>query len=154
MPNELNYRVEIVKLSEEDGGGYLAIVPRLHGCISDGETPEDALKNVQDAIKCWIKTAKEKGKKIPPEEEYREESEHSGKLLLRIPKSMHKTLSEMAEEEGVSLNNLIQNLLSFAIGYKRAKKDISSDYRPVFNDIIIESLIGKWKKVDNVELVN
>jgi predicted RNase H-like HicB family nuclease len=33
--------------------------------MSDGETPEEALRNVQDAIKCWIETAKEKGRAIP-----------------------------------------------------------------------------------------
>ena len=59
---EKNYRIEITRLSNEDGGGFLATVPALSGCMSDGETQEEALVNVQDAIKCWIETAEELGR--------------------------------------------------------------------------------------------
>jgi hypothetical protein len=45
----LEYAVRIERLAESDGGGYLATVPDLPGCMSDGVTPEDALKNVQEA---------------------------------------------------------------------------------------------------------
>ena len=51
---KLEYSVRIERLAESDGGGYLAIVPDLPGCMSDGETPEEALKNVQEAIASWI----------------------------------------------------------------------------------------------------
>ena len=47
---KLEYSVRIERLAEGDGGGYLATVPGLPGCMSDGETPEEALKNVQEAI--------------------------------------------------------------------------------------------------------
>jgi predicted RNase H-like HicB family nuclease len=140
VTNKLDYKVEIIKISEEDGGGYLAFVPKLPGCMSDGETPEEALKNVQDAIKCWIETAKEKGRPIPLPEEYREENEYSGKILLRIPKSMHKMLHEMAQEEGVSLNNLIQNLLSFAVGYKKSSRESFRSFTSL--------LVGKTAEVN------
>jgi antitoxin HicB len=61
----LEYEVRIQPLSPEDGGGYLATVPSLPGCISDGETPEDALRNVQDAIQTWIDAAKSYGMAVP-----------------------------------------------------------------------------------------
>src|SRR5271170_4974606 len=56
---KLEYAVRIERLAEGDGGGYLATVPDLPGCMSDGETPEEALKNVQEAIVSWIEAAKE-----------------------------------------------------------------------------------------------
>lgn len=62
----LAYRIEIVPLSKDDGGGYLASVPDLPGCMSDGETPEEALRNVQDAIESWIEAARELKMDIPP----------------------------------------------------------------------------------------
>jgi antitoxin HicB len=62
---KLEYAVRIERLAENDGGGYLATVPDLPGCMSDGETPEDALKNVQDAIASWIEAAKEWKLDIP-----------------------------------------------------------------------------------------
>jgi antitoxin HicB len=56
---KLEYSVRIDRLAEGDGGGYLAVVPELPGCMSDGATPEEALRNVQDAIGSWIQSAKE-----------------------------------------------------------------------------------------------
>ena len=56
---KLEYAVRIERLAEGDGGGYLAIVPDLPGCMSDGDTPEEALSNVQEAIASWIESAKE-----------------------------------------------------------------------------------------------
>jgi antitoxin HicB len=55
----LEHFVLIERLVESDGGGYLAAVPDLPGCMSDGETPEEALKNVLEAITAWIEAAKE-----------------------------------------------------------------------------------------------
>lgn len=50
-------KVEIIKL--EDDEGYLAYVSKPPNCMSYGKTPEEALRNLQDTIKYWIKTAKE-----------------------------------------------------------------------------------------------
>ncbi|SFZ83546.1 Predicted nuclease of the RNAse H fold, HicB family [Devosia enhydra] len=63
--NLLRYPVIIEPLSEDDGGGFFATVPDLPGCMSDGETPEEALINVQDAIAAWIEAATENGQPIP-----------------------------------------------------------------------------------------
>jgi hypothetical protein len=46
--------VVIEPLSDEDGGGFLATVPELPGCVSDGEARAEALANVEDAIATWI----------------------------------------------------------------------------------------------------
>jgi antitoxin HicB len=62
---KLEYAVRIERLAENDGGGYLAIVPDLPGCMSDGATPEEALKNVQEAIVSWIEAAKEWKQDVP-----------------------------------------------------------------------------------------
>ena len=62
---KLEYAVRIERLAESDGGGYLAIVPDLPGCMSDGETPEEALKSVQEAIASWFEAAKEWKQDIP-----------------------------------------------------------------------------------------
>ncbi|WP_439492234.1 type II toxin-antitoxin system HicB family antitoxin [Bosea sp. (in: a-proteobacteria)] len=61
----LAYRVVIEPLSPADGGGYFATVPDLPGCMSDGETAEEALLNVQDAIVCWNEAANEMGRTVP-----------------------------------------------------------------------------------------
>lgn len=62
---KLAYRIVIEPLSKGDGGGYFATAPDLPGCMSDGETPEEALINVQDAILSWIEAATELGREVP-----------------------------------------------------------------------------------------
>lgn len=52
--SKLEYSVVVEPLSLDEGGGFIATVPDLPGCMSDGETPEEALANVQDAITAWI----------------------------------------------------------------------------------------------------
>jgi len=61
-----DYEMHIRPLSEDEGGGYLATVPELPGCMSDGESPQEALENVFDAIACWIEAAEEMGRAVPP----------------------------------------------------------------------------------------
>jgi antitoxin HicB len=59
------YAVVIEPLSKEDGGGFLATVPDLPGCMSDGDTREEAARNVEDAIASWLEEARSVGREIP-----------------------------------------------------------------------------------------
>jgi antitoxin HicB len=60
-----NYPVVLEALPDKEGGGFLATVPDLPGCMSDGETQAEALANVQDAIVSWVEAATEMGRTIP-----------------------------------------------------------------------------------------
>jgi antitoxin HicB len=59
------YAIIVEPLLPEDGGGFIATVPDLPGCMSDGETPQEALQNVQDAIRVWIEAAIDMGHAVP-----------------------------------------------------------------------------------------
>lgn len=61
-----DYEIDINPLPPEDGGGFVAVAPELPGCRSDGETPEEALRNGYDAVACWIEAAIEMGRGVPP----------------------------------------------------------------------------------------
>jgi predicted RNase H-like HicB family nuclease len=61
----LEYPVLLEPLPPEEGGGFLATVPDLPGCMSDGESPEEAIANVQDAILAWMEAARDLGHDIP-----------------------------------------------------------------------------------------
>jgi len=56
----------IEPLSEEDGGGFVATVPDLPGCMSDGDTRVEAARNIEDAILCWLQEARALGRAVPP----------------------------------------------------------------------------------------
>jgi antitoxin HicB len=59
------YEIRVTPLSQEDGGGYMAMVPDLDGCVSDGETPQEAVANAMDAIAQWLQAHREMGRDIP-----------------------------------------------------------------------------------------
>jgi predicted RNase H-like HicB family nuclease len=61
----LEYPIVVEPLPAEEGGGFVATVPDLPGCMSDGETPEEAVSNVQDAIVTWIEAARDVGHAVP-----------------------------------------------------------------------------------------
>ena len=103
----LPYRMEIVE--DRDEGGFVVSYPDLPGCITCGETVESAVASAQDAKKAWLEAALEDG--IPIREPDDLES-YSGQFKLRIPKSLHKSLTEHAKREGISMNQYCVYLLS------------------------------------------
>jgi len=60
-----NYEIRVKTLPPEDGGGFLAWVPDLPGCASDGSTPTEAVENATQAIDEWIEEAVRQGRAIP-----------------------------------------------------------------------------------------
>lgn len=112
----LDYPFTIRCLSKDNGGGYLIEFPDLPGCMSDGESIEEAMQNGSDAVYSWIAATKEMGREIP--EPYSSEK-HSGKWVQRVPKSIHLRLVQKAEQEGVSLNTLVITILAEALGQNK-----------------------------------
>ena len=56
---------EIIIYWSEDDKSFLAEVPELPGCMADGTTQEDALKNIKAIMEEWLETAKSLGRSIP-----------------------------------------------------------------------------------------
>ena len=63
--SKLQYPFNISTLPADEGGGYLIEFPDLPGCISDGETIDEAIANGKEALLSWIETAKQHGDEIP-----------------------------------------------------------------------------------------
>lgn len=110
----LPYRLEIVPDVEE--GGFGARYPDLPGCVTCGETMEQAIVNALDAKTAWLQAALEDGVEIPEPVEAVDLSEYSGQFKLRIPKSLHRSLSVHAKKEGISMNQYCLYLLSMNDG--------------------------------------
>lgn len=110
-----------IKFTEEDGIFYTEVV-ELPGCWSEGKTPDEAFLNTKESMKLWIETALERGIKVPLPQE--EEKDYSGKIVLRMPKTLHKNLSEKADKENVSLNHYLVYLLSSNFSIVNAQKTV------------------------------
>ncbi len=110
----LPYTIELRNTPDE---GWFARVKELPGCMSQGETAEDAIANIQEAMHLWLEVSLEQGDAIP---EPRMEEAYSGKFVVRVPRSLHRDLAETAEREGVSLNQYINSALAQSVGVMRA----------------------------------
>lgn len=98
---KLPYNIIIQQINDESGKYYYARVMELDGCQSDGETIDEAYKNVMDAMEGYIETKLENGFDVPVPQST---ENYSGKFVVRIPKSLHMSLAAEAAREGVSLN--------------------------------------------------
>ena len=106
----LPYRMEIIPDKEE--GGYTAKYPDLPGCLTCAETIEELVANAEDAKKVWLTAALEDGIKIAEPQQDDDLHAYSGQFKLRIPRSLHKSLSVHAKQEGVSMNQYCLYLLT------------------------------------------
>lgn len=117
------YPFTIRPLSSEEGGGYLIEYPDVPGCISDGETPEEAILNGRDALKCSLLTLKEFGRPIPKPGAI---GGASGQWRQRVPKTLHARLVERAKQDGVSLNTLVTAMIAEGIGKRQRRRTPAS----------------------------
>jgi antitoxin HicB len=114
---QTEYAIFLRPLAGEDGGGWLATVPDLPGCMADGDTGQEALENVRGAIESWKEEAAEIGKPIPAP------GTSLGQWRQRVPRTLHVMLKEVAEREGVSLNQLVTAMLAESLGRRFGGRD-------------------------------
>jgi len=115
----LSLPYHIVLLREETGdekGRWKASVEELPGCEASGASSEEAARAIYGAMEKWIGEALEKGAAVP---EPRSQSNSSGRLLLRMPQTLHAELARHADREEVSLNGYITGLLASAVGWQQ-----------------------------------
>ena len=115
MKPAFDYPFELRPLEFAEGGGWLVVFPDLPGCMSDGETPEEAVANGRDAVSAWIEAARQAGRDIP-----RPGESPSGKFIARIPRSLHIRLAARARQEGVSMNALVSAFLAEGLGRRES----------------------------------
>src|SRR5579875_3536314 len=72
----LPYRIELIP---SEDGGYVVLMPELPGCISQGETVEEAMEMIRDAQFGWLTVALEDGRNVPLPRQT-SEREYSGKF--------------------------------------------------------------------------
>ena len=107
----LNYPMLIEKIYDEGELLFTASIKELPGLIVYGESLEEIYDEIELAKADWIEANLEWGRKIKEPLENSLE-EYSGKITLRIPKTLHKEVKERSEIEGVSLNQTIVQLIN------------------------------------------
>jgi predicted RNase H-like HicB family nuclease len=112
------YHIVLVPDESEDGYvGWVASVSELPGCLAQGKTAGEALEHIEEAKLEWIAAQLADGKPVP---EASPDPSGSGKVLIRMPASLHDRMAWEAERQGVSLNQLCVALLSGGVGWQLA----------------------------------
>ena len=123
---EQPYHIELVKL-DAPGDGWSAHVEELPGCESRGATPESAAAGVEEAMRTWIADAIAQGRDVPKP---RSAASHSGRLLVRMPQSLHAELARAAEREEISLNQFITSSLASAVHWRGGSGEPTAAQNP------------------------
>lgn len=94
-------------------GTFTAEILEFPGCISVGKTIEETYERLERVAESWIEAALSLGQTIPPPTEIQGAG---GKIVLRLPKSLHRQLILISEREGTSLNQFILSAISEKVG--------------------------------------
>lgn len=107
--NAKNYKVEVAGLNDKDENGYKVDIPAFNATLF-----LDDLTNLQEMIDVTIESAIAERQKngLPIPKPDAEEASYSGRISLRIPRRLHKSLTNQAKEQKVSLNQYLLYLLS------------------------------------------
>jgi len=110
------YQFTVRPLSKEEGGGFLVEYPDIPGCMSDGETIQEAVRNGREALRDCLDVFAESGRKLP------KPTIEAAQWRQRLPRTLYSKLARQAESEGVSINSLVTAIIAEAIGGKQAQK--------------------------------
>lgn len=92
---------------------YTAQIMEFPGCVAQGDSPEEAYANLERTAGGWIQAALDMGQLIP---EPAANQTFGGKILLRLSRSLHRQVADLADREGVSLNQFIVTALAEKAG--------------------------------------
>jgi antitoxin HicB len=124
---DLHYYLQLeypFRVEPDPDGGFVASIPDLPGCYSAGKTKQEAVERLEESRVAWIESYYAIHHKAP---EPAAPSSFSGRILLRMPKYLHRKLHDAAQSEGISINQYAISLL--AEGITRAESGHLSNQR-------------------------
>ena len=118
----LQYPFQVIA---DPDGGYVIIFPDLPGCMTQADSVDEIPEMAEDARRAWVAAVYEDGEDVPlpsyPEE-------YSGKFNVRLPRSLHRSLAEAADRDGISLNQYVLTLL--------ARRDAQAQVERRLDDVV------------------
>jgi antitoxin HicB len=119
----------------DSDGSFRSEIVEFPGCFAVGDTAAEALANLENVAASWLAAAIAKGQRIP---EPIENGPFSGKLVVRLPKTLHKKAAHAAARDRVSLNQFIVSSIAEQVGMGSGH----SLFQPV----------RRWQQITNVSV--
>lgn len=108
-----SYPVQVSALCEEEGGGFQALFPPLaRSVVGYGATPQEAISDLYVVLPAFLKLMDKTEQTLPEAPAEKGWDDYSGKFNVRVAKMLHAQLADLAEEQNVSLNSLVQTILT------------------------------------------
>ena len=117
------YSYFVCPLDAADGGGFMFSMPDIPGVLADGATELEAIADGKEAFIATVSAMVDMGQEIPSPAFNAQDfspASASGKVLARLPRSMHLQLTARAKTEGVSLNSLVLAFIAEGLGRRGA----------------------------------
>ncbi len=97
----------------ETDGSFRAEIIEFPGCIATGDSGAEAYANLEEVAASWIEATLARNLRVPDPVE---SGRFSGKLMVRLPKTLHKKAAHIAALDGVSLNQFIVGSIAEQVG--------------------------------------
>lgn len=112
MNKDYPFKVKRVQYAEDEFGFEVSFidVPDVIGC---GDTSEEAIKEAYENLDVFLEYCKEEGIPLPTPSIEKDIEEYSGKITIRLPKYLHRDLSNFAEDDGMSINSIVNDAIRY-----------------------------------------
>lgn len=134
-----------VLIPDAETGTYTAKIAEFPGCVAQGDTPEEAYRNLEAAAESWIEEVLGMGQRVP---EPATGNQYSGRVALRLPKSLHRNAAQLAEREGISLNQFLVSTIAERVGsgnlYERLTEKLAQRSVQVATQTAIGNIVKLW----------
>jgi predicted RNase H-like HicB family nuclease len=138
-------------LIPDEEGGYSAEILEFPGCFAEGETADEAMQALDRAAESWIQAAIDQGQEIPPP--FMNQG-YSGKIALRLPRSLHRKAAQFAEREGTSINQFLMAAIAARIGSEEFYEHLLAQLLKKLDDKLSIAVKGVTNiAVTNIQIV-
>jgi len=100
-------------LIPNEDGTFSGEILEFPGCFAEGETADEAMRNLEAAAQAWIEASLAQGLAIPEPEM---NQGYGGKIALRLPRSLHRQAARLAARDGTSLNQFLVTAIASRLG--------------------------------------
>lgn len=126
-PKEILKKPYSRRVTPDEDGRFLASILEFPGCFAEGDTPVEALQALENAAESWLAVAIANGYEVRDPVDF---DGYSGKVALRLPRTLHKQVAEYADLEGTSINQLLVYAISRYVGGAECLQELSTRYFP------------------------
>ncbi|MDH2998437.1 hypothetical protein A1D22_10540 [Pasteurellaceae bacterium LFhippo2] len=120
MYNPEHYTISVRLEEWEDELLYVGRVEELPDVMEFADSAEEARNLVLDTIRVAMEVYQQQNRPFPAPKELNADK-YSGRITLRIPKTLHRNLSQLADKDNVSLNTLLVSLLASGVAVNGEK---------------------------------